>query len=270
MLLNQDIRTRACTLVSGSSGNSMFIANKDSQILIDAGISCKRLEHAMAARDIWPEYLDGILVTHEHRDHISGLSVLARRYHIPVYMTPGTWEACRAKINRADRIDIRFIMPKQTLTIGSMEVMAFPVSHDAADPVGFRVDTGKGNIALASDLGEWTEAIAEEIRGADLIFLESNYDTTMLWNGAYPWPLKQRIDSSFGHLSNLEAALASHHLLNMGSERFVLVHLSVNNNQPELAYEEVTSYLAHAGALAGQDYRIETAPRFEPSAWHYI
>jgi phosphoribosyl 1,2-cyclic phosphodiesterase len=270
MLFNQDTRARACTLVSGSSGNSMFIASGDSQILIDAGLSCKRLEQAMAARDIWPEALDGIFVTHEHSDHISGLSVLARRYHIPVYMTKGTWQACSSKLNRADLIDVRFISPNQTLSLESMEIKAYPVSHDAAEPVGYLVDTGKGKIALASDLGEWTEAIADEVKGADLVFLESNYDTTMLWNGAYPWPLKQRIDSSCGHLSNLEAALASQHLLKMGTDRFVLVHLSVNNNRPDLAYEEVTSYLAHAGALAGQDYRIETAPRFEPSAWHYL
>lgn len=258
---------RACTLFSGSSGNSIYIENKGSRILIDAGVSAKRLESALREREVEADSLGGILVTHEHTDHIAGLSVLARRYKLPVYLTKGTYEAARPKLAYAERIDFRFIQPDRPFELADMAVKPFRTPHDAADSVGYRIDTGQGVFSVASDIGRWTETIAEAVSGSDLIFIEANYDPDMLWTGPYPWPLKRRIDSEFGHLSNGDCGEAMERLVREGTSRFVLIHLSQENNLPNLAYSSVEQCLTEAGAANGRDYTMMTAPRYTPGCW---
>lgn len=258
---------RACTLFSGSSGNSIFIGNKATRLLVDAGVTAKRLEQAMQVQGIEPASLDGILVTHEHTDHIAGLSVLARRYKLPVFMTGKTFEAAKPKLAYSERMDVRLISPDRPFEVGDMAIRPFRTPHDAAESVGFRIDTGHGVFSVASDIGEWTETIAEAVSGSDLVFIEANYDPDMLWFGPYPWPLKKRIDSPHGHLSNEACGLAMRRLLNEGSSRFVLIHLSKENNLPDLAYRSVEGSMREIGASCGKDYTLLTAPRHAPGCW---
>lgn len=260
------MKNQACayTLFSGSSGNSIYVENKDSRILIDAGVSAKRLEAALRGCGADPAALDGILVTHEHNDHIAGLSVMARRWKLPVYMSKKTYQAALPKLNFAERMDVRFIEADTPFELKGMAIKPFRIPHDAAEPLGFRIDTGHGVFAVASDIGQWTETISGAVRGSDLVFIEANYDPEMLWGGPYPWPLKKRIDSENGHLSNLACADAVEELLQSGTTRFVLIHLSKENNLPDLAYSSVEEQLKRAGAACGSDYTMMTAPRYSP------
>lgn len=260
-------RARACTLFSGSSGNSIYIEGSRSSLLVDAGVSCKRLEHAMHEREIDPASLQGILVTHEHSDHIAGLSVLARRYRIPVYMSELTFRAAENKLAFSEKMDIRFIKADERFELGEMAVKPFRTPHDAAESLGFRIDTGQAVFSVASDIGRWTESIAEAVSGSDLVFIESNYDPDMLWTGPYPWPLKKRIDSDQGHLSNAACGSAMTRLLEEGTRRFVLIHLSEENNMPNLAYQSAEDSLKAFGASNGTDYTLLTAPRHSPGCW---
>ncbi len=261
---------RACTLVSGSSGNSIFIQNRDTSLLIDAGVNAKQLELAMRERDIDPARLQGLLLTHEHSDHMQGLSVLARRYGLPVFLTKQTYEAAKDRLAYVERMDIRFISSDTPFEIGNMAVKPFHVPHDAAEPLGFRIDTGHGVVSVASDVGHWTEHIADSVSGSDLVFIEANYDHDMLWGGPYPWPLKKRIDSENGHLSNVACGDAISSLILEGSTRFVLIHLSKENNRPELAYTGVEAQIHELGAKNGHDYTMLTAPRYTPSLWQVL
>ena len=261
---------RACTLFSGSAGNSVFVQNKDSSILIDAGVSCKRLLSAMSKMEISPEKLNGILITHEHSDHIAGLSVFARRFQIPTYMSLGTWNRIKHREQFRSLPDVRIVHENLGFEVGSMAIKPFSVPHDAGGPLGYRIDTGKAVVALASDVGEYTDQIAEHLSCVDLAFIEANYDAHMLWGGSYPWPLKQRIVSGTGHISNVECAYATQDMLESGSTRFVLIHLSENNNTPELAYSSVETHLNKQGAKIGIDYLMTTAPRYTPSVWQYL
>ncbi len=261
---------RACTLVSGSSGNSIFVQNRDTSLLVDAGVNAKQLEMAMRERDIDPAKLQGILLTHEHSDHMQGLSVLARRFALPVYLTHQTYLAAKDRLAYFERMDIRFIQADQTFEIGNMAIKPFHVPHDAAEPLGFRIDTGHGVISVASDIGHWTETIADTVSGSDMVFIEANYDHDMLWGGPYPWPLKKRIDSETGHLSNNECGDAISSLILEGSTRFILIHLSKENNRPDLAYTNIESLIHECGAKNGQDYTMLTAPRFSPSLWQLL
>lgn len=261
---------RTCTLNSGSAGNSIFVQNEDSSILIDAGISSKRLIDAMKTKDLEPSALSGILITHEHSDHVAGLCIFAKCFKLPIYMSQGTWNSVKHRMDAQNYYDIHIIHAGQTFEINSMAVKAFAVPHDANEPLGFRIDTGKAVVALASDVGEWTPTIEANMLGADFVYLEANYDEKMLYEGSYPWPLKKRISSKTGHLSNMESAMASHQLLESGSSRFVLIHLSENNNTPELAYFSVESHLRFQGASRDVDYQLSTAPRYSPSVWYYL
>ena len=258
-------KVKTFSLVSGSSGNSIFIGHQSTKLLIDCGVSAKRLTAALRVHDEDPEELTAILITHEHSDHIAGLSVLARRHRIPVYMPEPTWNILKHKLNFAERLDVRFIEPGQYLSIGDSSIHVFETSHDAVCPVGYRVDTGRAVIGVATDTGELTPRHASVLGGADLLYIEANYDPDMLYDGPYPWPLKQRIDSVRGHLSNQQSAAAIGDLVRKGSTRFVLAHLSQENNMPDLAYSSVSGDLHLAGFKEGVDLKLQVAPRHEPS-----
>lgn len=252
---------RFCPLFSGSSGNSYYIGSAYSGILIDAGRTAKQLMNMLNCCDIEMEAVKAIFVTHEHSDHVKGLRVFASRCHIPVYSSIGTLNA----LEEMGCLDGKFptgIIDKEGMECADMVIKPFRTSHDSAESVGYRVQTHDGrSVGFSTDLGFMSDAVRGELMGADLVVLESNHDVGMLQNGPYPYSLKQRILSATGHLSNLACADELYGLANKGTTRFVLAHLSSENNTPELAYQTALCSLTLAGLKEGIDYQLFVAPK---------
>ncbi|MCI8649356.1 MAG: MBL fold metallo-hydrolase [Anaerotruncus sp.] len=255
---------RFCTLYSGSSGNSTYLASSDTALLIDAGRSCKQLLEAMQARSIDPKSIQAILITHEHTDHISGLRVLLNRLKIPLYASAEVlqkllWEKIVPQDYPAQPV------PTGRFSIGSLEIESFDTPHDSLHSLGYRFSLPDGRrIAIATDLGYITEPVRKILTGSDLVLLESNYDKRMLGASDYPYQLKQRIASSVGHLSNEDCSKEVVSLVRSGSTRFVLGHLSERNNLPELAYQTALSSLLLNGMRERIDFTLQVAPRNAP------
>lgn len=249
---------RFCSLFSGSSGNSMAVGCSGKYILIDAGRSAKKIKERLTAEQIDPADVLAVFVTHEHSDHLSGVRVLASSLRIPVYATEGTAAYMEAH-GHAAKVDLH-IMPSDGVAVGDMEVTAFPTSHDAAESCGFSVRCGdERRITMATDTGIITPAIHAALEGADLVYLESNHDLSMLYAGAYPYPLKQRIASDKGHLSNEVCSAELPLLARSGTTRFVLGHLSAENNMPLLARQSAVCACTQYGMREGVDYLLSVA-----------
>ena len=222
---------KVCLLASGSKGNALLVANGRSRLLIDAGLSARELCRRLEAVGISPGELTGIIVTHEHIDHVRGLGVLSRRFNLPVYLH----HAVAAALADSHRLAQVHEFDSGELSIGEFAVRAFPVTHDAAATVGFSVTGSTGKLGVATDLGVATRLVAEELRNCRALVLESNHDEELLRDGPYPWPLKQRIRGHHGHLSNNDSAKLLDALCWEGLEGVLLAHLSETNNRPELA-----------------------------------
>ncbi len=253
---------RYCPLFSGSEGNCTYIGNADAGILIDAGVSAKRIETALAARGIDPRRIAAVFVTHEHSDHIAGLKVLTKRYGMRVYATRGTMEAlCEGEKVAAGTAC--FALPADGRTKvqeGGCEITAFTTPHDSRQSCGYRIHTADDRtVAVATDIGNMTATVREAIRGCDLIQIESNHDIPMLLGGPYPDFLKQRILAVTGHLSNPACAAELVGLAKSGTTRFVLAHLSQHNNRPDLALSTARTALSEGGLLEGADYLLRVA-----------
>ncbi len=253
---------RYCPLFSGSEGNCTYIGNADAGILIDAGVSAKRIETALTERNIDPRRITAIFVTHEHSDHITGLKVLAKRYGMRVYATRGTMEA----LCEGDRVSAGtscFILPADDQTVaeeGGCAVTAFTTPHDSRQSCGFRVRTAdERSVAIATDIGQMTPTVRGAITGCDLVQIESNHDISMLCGGPYPDFLKQRILAPTGHLSNPACAAELAALAKHGTTRFTLAHLSRHNNRPDLAFQAARAALSENGLLEGADYLLRVA-----------
>lgn len=253
---------RYCPLFSGSEGNCTYIGNADAGILIDAGVSAKRIEAALAARDIDPRRIAAIFVTHEHSDHIAGLKVLTKRYGMRVYATRGTMEA----LCESEKVAVGtacFALPADdvtTVTEGGCAVTAFTTPHDSRQSCGYRIRTADDRtVAIATDIGNMTPTVRAAITGCDLIHIESNHDIPMLCGGPYPDFLKQRILAATGHLSNPACAAELAALAKSGTTRFVLAHLSRHNNRPDLALATARGALSQNGLLEGADYLLRVA-----------
>ena len=232
---------RFCTIVSGSSGNCSYAGLGGEHLLIDAGISCKRILQGLSQLSI-PKPT-AILITHEHSDHIAGVSVTARKLGIPVYATPLTWRYF-LRHNKfgplpLEEAQMKHITPGQPLMIGNVNVTAFDVPHDASQPVGYTLEAEDCKIAYATDLGRSTDMIYEHLCGARLLLLESNYDLEMLQKGRYHAQLKKRVQSARGHLSNAAAGQLIASVAWDGLKHVILGHLSEENNRPMLAYDTV-------------------------------
>jgi phosphoribosyl 1,2-cyclic phosphodiesterase len=219
-------------LASGSKGNSLLISSKDGNLLIDAGLSARETVRRLASLGVAPEELTAILVTHEHVDHVRGLELLSRRYRLPVYLHHATAGALAGNQRPATLVEFETGME---FVVAGLAVKSFPVTHDAEAPVGFTVTSSYGTLGLATDLGIATRLVAEELNRCRYLVLESNHDETLLRDGPYPWPLKQRIRSKHGHLSNWESAELLGKLCWDGLEAVFLAHLSETNNHPDLA-----------------------------------
>ena len=226
-----------CSLYSGSSGNCLYVAHGRTRLLVDAGLSGKKIEQGLVSADVLPTELDGILITHEHRDHIHGAGVLSRRYHLPIYANAATWEAMAPELGKIDGDNVRFFVTGVPFDIGDLQIDSFPISHDAAEPVGFAIDSGNHSLGIATDTGVMTDTILGSLKGRELVVLESNHDAAMLETGPYPYPLKRRIAGEHGHLSNDTAGDTAVTLAESGVKQIVLAHLSHENNLPILAYQ---------------------------------
>ncbi|MHC1785548.1 MAG: MBL fold metallo-hydrolase [Christensenellales bacterium] len=260
-----------CSLNSGSNGNATYVAAGNTRILIDAGLSGRSIVGALETIGVLPETLSGILVTHEHIDHIKGVGALSRKYHLPVYANAATWEKMArivgevaAPLRRVFETDLDFY-------VGDLAVMPFSIPHDTVEPVAFRVYAGARSVAVATDMGHVTKRTLKHLAGTDLVLLESNHDIDMLThNDRYPEQLKRRILGNRGHLSNLACADTLMRLYETGVSKALLGHLSQDNNTPELAMRTVSETLSHEGLRPGRDVLLEMTWRDHPSGFYTL
>ena len=232
---------RMMSIASGSSGNCTLVEQNDTVILVDAGISLKRIEEGLNAAERTGRDISGILITHEHNDHIKGLGVLLRKYDIPVYTTEGTIRgisACR-NMGKYDGSLFREVGKNDIISIGDIEVRFHPISHDAREPVCFSFHAGSSKAVVATDIGCYDDNLSQFLMNSDCMLIEANHDVHMLEVGPYPYELKRRILGEFGHLSNDSSGKLIKSLLNNHIKGLMLGHLSKENNFEELAYETV-------------------------------
>lgn len=251
------------SLVSGSSGNCSLISDGKTHLLADCGLSCKNLETALAKVDLKPSDLNGILITHEHTDHIRGVGAVSRKYGTPVYATLKTHTA----MNIGAVTDIRYLNPDIDFEIGTIGINPFSIPHDAADPVGYNFFFGTKKLSLATDIGRMNDYIMQHLSGSIAVLLESNHDSRMLMAGRYPAALKRRISGELGHLSNSEAAQTALELIKSGTCHIMLGHLSNENNTPNTAYLETANLLENDGLKLGKDVGLSVAARYEVSCF---
>ena len=257
-----------CSIASGSSGNCIYTGTEKAGILVDAGISAKRIEQGLASIDRNLKDIKGIFVSHEHSDHIKGLGVLARKYQIPIYGTRGTIEAVKrmSSLGKIDDDLYHIIHADEDVCIEDLVVKPFRISHDAAEPVAYRMECGEKSAAIATDLGFYNQDIVDKLQKLDVLLLEANHDIHMLQVGGYPYPLKQRILGNRGHLSNESAGKLLCHLLHDDLKAVFLGHLSKENNYDELAFETVKLEIAFGSEkYQPEDFLIEVAKREEVS-----
>lgn len=247
-------------LLSSSSGNASLISNGQTSILVDAGATGSILEKML--RDVGQNAanLAGILITHEHVDHIKGVGVLSRKYNLPIYANSATWEQMQPKIGEIALHNIR-IIEKTEFFIRNFCILPIPLCHDAADPVGYSIMSGNRKISILTDTGKISEKMLDAAAGSTIVLLEANHDLEMLKNGKYPCHLKNRILSSKGHLSNIKAGAAAVELYQRGVRGIVLGHISSQNNIKQLAYHTVLTQCEQAGIIIGKDMALTTANR---------
>jgi phosphoribosyl 1,2-cyclic phosphodiesterase len=254
-------------LASGSRGNSAVVASSQTRILVDAGISCRETFKRMKAVGEDPHALSAVLITHEHSDHVNGLATLARKLNLPVFMTGGTHQAwARAvrdeKGERPQLSRLEIFCAGHSFQIGDIQVAPFTIPHDAADPVGFTLRAEGVKVGFATDLGYLPANVCDQLRGCDLLTVESNHDVEMLRCGPYPWAVKQRVGSQVGHLSNQALAEFLSGDYDGGAAYVVLAHLSEQNNHPEVARRAAEKALGRRGSLLWN--RILLAAQTEP------
>lgn len=234
-------------LASGSTGNAFYIRSKNTNLLVDAGLSGKKLDSLFEQIDSDPSQLDGILVTHEHSDHIKGLGIFARKYNLPIYANEKTWDAMRPQLGKLTTDQCFHFQANHVKTFNDIDVESFSVSHDAIDPMFFTFHHNQKKVALVTDLGYVSERIKKTVEKADAYVFESNHDINMLQMGSYPWRIKQRILGDSGHISNVDCGLALYDCLSDNTERVYLAHLSKDNNMKDLAEMTVDQVLKERG-----------------------
>ena len=236
-----------CSLYSGSSGNSLFVENENTKLLIDTGMSCKKIEEALTSIEVDPFSINGILVTHEHSDHVKGLSTFSKKFDIPIYSTQETIESIPKLTDKISNNNINFIKPAKKFCINDLEILPFNIPHDASNPCGFNIIHNNIQISIATDIGHMTNSILKHLEASTFILLESNYDTEVLKCCSYPFKLKSRIAGSTGHLSNTIAGKTISYLTKNGNLKSAMLgHLSKESNFPELAYRTVVDELINS------------------------
>jgi len=234
-----------CPIASGSSGNSVYIGNKDTHILIDAGISGKRIEAGLSVAGVPCENLSAIFITHEHTDHIQGAGILSRRYDVPIYATQKTWHRLEhsGAIGAVKHKNKMVIYSGEKCVVNDIQVMPFDIPHDATEPVGYSVFMEDYKLTVATDIGCVTDNLKENIVDSDILLIESNHDIEMLKNGPYPYHLKKRVLSDVGHLSNVSTGHLLGEIITNRLKYIYLGHLSEQNNRPLIALDTVGNIL---------------------------
>ena len=250
-----------CSLYSGSSGNSIFLSVGSTKLLIDAGLSAKRIIEALVTIGENPAELSAVLISHEHSDHIKGAGILSRKFNIPIYANENTWEGripMIGPVNLANRV---YFNTGTQFQIGDIAINAFPIPHDACEPVGYNFFAENKKVTIATDIGHISLDLLNCLEASDLLLLESNHDVEMLRIGPYPWHLKKRIAGDNGHLSNEAAGKVIAYMAEKGTKRFLLGHLSRENNFPELAYQTVCNALFEKQMCVGTDIMLDVVLR---------
>ena len=254
------------SIASGSSGNCIYIGNQSSHFLVDAGISRKRIVEGLSDMALQPEDIDGIFITHEHMDHISGLGVFLRKYPVPVYATAKTIDRIfeTRSLGKMDRDLFTSLSPDHPVEVGGVKVEASSTYHDAADPVCYTFQDEDSKVGIATDFGTYDDYLVEKMQGCESLLVEANHDLNMLMVG--PYPLKRRILGERGHLSNERAGQFLSRIIGKNCRNVFLGHLSKENNYGELAYETVkVELLAHNIDMEKENFTIRVADRYAPT-----
>jgi phosphoribosyl 1,2-cyclic phosphodiesterase len=254
-----------CSLSSGSSGNCYYIGNEFHGILIDAGISASSIRKFLKDMDISMQTIMGVLITHNHIDHIRGLEVLVRKNTLPAFTTSKIWNSMLSQQKKISSDCIREIPLQQKFHLAGFDIEAFPVCHDAPETIGFHICAGEKKITIVTDLGHICQTAAPYIKEANLLVIESNYDDQMLVNGRYPNYLKARIKSDHGHLGNLQTSVFLADIINDNLSHICLAHLSKNNNSPEKALQTLHETFYEKGINLNGQQQISVLNRNVPN-----
>ncbi|WP_026073621.1 MBL fold metallo-hydrolase [Robertmurraya massiliosenegalensis] len=253
---------RFSVLASGSTGNAVYVETEEHSFLVDAGLSGKQMEALFDQIGRDADKLSGLLVTHEHSDHIKGVGVLARKYKLPIYANEKTWSAMDGLIGEIPT-EQKFTFDMETVkSFGSLDIESFGVSHDAAEPMFYIFHHEGKKLVLVTDTGYVSDRMKGIISNADMFVFESNHDVQMLRMGRYPWNIKRRILSDVGHVSNEDAAIAMSDVIGDQTKRIYLAHLSLDNNMKDLAKMSVTQTLQSQGIIVGEQVDLfDTDPK---------
>lgn len=247
------------TLASGSKGNSVYVGTDNTKILIDAGLSGKKLSEALSDINVALEDIDAVFVTHEHSDHINGVGVLSRKYNIPIYATKGTWDNMQKKIGEISPNNKNVLCENEKVILNDMCIKPFSVPHDAKEPVCYSVIYDGKKICVATDMGHINKNILENIKDCSALVLESNHDEDMVKKGAYPYDLKKRILGKYGHISNEICGKVLSCVMNDKLKNVFLGHISQENNTPHLAFSTVCDVLNKFDITPQRDIHIHVA-----------
>ena len=252
---------RFCSLYSGSGGNSLFISDNNTKLLVDAGLSGKKIIEALSEIGEDPLNISGILISHEHVDHVRGAGVLSRKFGIPIYANRATWSSMERQIGEIDFKNKAYFDTNVEFSIDGIKIRAFDIPHDASEPVGFNFCVENKKITCATDIGHINNKLLSDLEESIFMLVEANHDVEMLKVCRYPWATKKRILGDEGHLSNEVAAEVVVHMVKRGTKKILLGHLSKENNFPELAYETVTNALRENGIEPDIDISLGIALR---------
>ncbi|WP_054025730.1 MBL fold metallo-hydrolase [Bacillus sp. FJAT-28004] len=262
---------RFTVLGSGSTGNATIVQGNDKMVIVDAGMSAKKLDELMRERGVTGHQLDGLFVTHEHSDHIKGLGAFARKYDLPIYANEATWAAMERHVGTIAPEKRVFMETGEEVNLGSMAIQSYPISHDAAEPVGYCFVENGEKLSLATDLGYVSEKVKRQIIDSDVLVLEANHDTEMLRMGRYPWNTKRRILSDVGHLSNVAAGEALLELMTDRTKRVYLAHLSLDHNLMDLAMLTVNTILEDHGIFyKKEEHPLRATYHDRPTSWDVV
>ena len=253
-----------CSLYSGSSGNCLFVQSKGTKILIDCGTSLKKICEGLVSINSSIEEIDAILVTHEHSDHIQSLGLASQKYDIPVFANTETWDAIPNQKQKIAPHNVNVFKNDKDFNINELTIHPFSIPHDAVNPCGFNIHSGKKKISIATDLGHINNKILKQLEKSSFILLESNYEPEILKVSKYPFFLKRRIAGPTGHLSNIEASQTISSLIGKDLKEVMLGHLSKENNIPELAYQTVVNELIENN-INTKNIKLSVADRYSPS-----
>ena len=252
-----------CSLYSGSSGNSLFVESDSTKILIDCGVSSKKIEEALNSMKINASSIDAILVTHEHSDHVKGLATFSSKFNVPVFSTIETFDNMEKITSKIKTNNLNYFKIDEKFSIGDLEILPFSIPHDAANPCGFNILHNDKKISIATDIGHMNSTILKKLEGSSFLLLESNYDTEVLKCCSYPFTLKSRISGPTGHLSNDMAGKTITYLLKNGLKTAMLGHLSKESNLPELAYRTTVNEILSSG-IDENSFNLSVASRDFP------